>query len=77
MPAIIGSVGVVRSNGNSPTQTGCLFWEKEGTQNVGDYANQPRIENLIKIDASKSSSIYGKSATVQPPALRLIPQIKF
>lgn len=28
-------------------------------------------------DASRSSAIYGASATVQPPALALIPQIKY
>jgi hypothetical protein len=31
----------------------------------------------IKIDASKSSSIYGNSSTVQPPAVKLIPVIKY
>lgn len=28
-------------------------------------------------DLSKSNSIYGTSSTVQPPAVRLIPQIRF
>ena len=31
----------------------------------------------ILFDASKSNSIYGSSTTVQPPAIVLIPQIKF
>lgn len=31
----------------------------------------------IQIDASRSSSIYGNSTTVQPPALSLISQIKY
>ena len=31
----------------------------------------------IKIDASKSNSIYGNSSTVQPPAVTLIPVIKY
>ena len=30
-----------------------------------------------KFTASLSSSIYGSSTTVQPPALQLIPQIKY
>ena len=33
--------------------------------------------DYLYIDASRSSSIYGSSETVQPPALSLIPQIKF
>lgn len=31
----------------------------------------------VKLDASKSNSIYGKSSTVQPPAAKLIPIIKY
>lgn len=31
----------------------------------------------ITLDASRSNPIYGRSATVQPPALALIPQIKY
>lgn len=31
----------------------------------------------LSFDASRSSSIYGNSTTVQPPAIQLIPQIKY
>ena len=31
----------------------------------------------MALDASRSNPIYGRSATVQPPALALIPQIKY
>ena len=31
----------------------------------------------LDFDASRSNEIYGASATVQPPALALIPQIKY
>lgn len=30
-----------------------------------------------EFDASKSNPIYGNSSTVQPPAIQLIPQIKY
>lgn len=33
--------------------------------------------NKINFDASRSNAIYGASGTVQPPALALIPQIKY
>lgn len=33
--------------------------------------------SLMKLDASLSSSIYGNSTTVQPPALTLLPIIKY
>ena len=35
------------------------------------------VDRNITFDASESNSIYGASQTVQPPALSLIPQIKF
>ena len=31
----------------------------------------------VSLNAANSSTIYGKSSTVQPPAICLIPQIKF
>ena len=31
----------------------------------------------ICIDANKGNPIYGNSSTVQPPAIQLIPQIKY
>ena len=33
--------------------------------------------NVTDFDASLSNSIYGTSGTVQPPAIQLIPQIKY
>ena len=44
----------------------------DGT-NTGAYGYQ-RVDEF---KASYSCSIYGNSTTVQPPALSLIPQIKF
>ena len=36
-----------------------------------------QIQRFIYFNAHKSNAIYGASNTVQPPALQLIPQIKF
>lgn len=33
--------------------------------------------NVVSFSANRSNQIYGNSTTVQPPALQLIPQIKF
>ena len=33
--------------------------------------------DIIRFNASNVNSIYGSSETIQPPALALIPQIKF
>ena len=45
----------------------------------GDGGHMNTVSNLLgfKLDASKSSPIYGRSNTVQPPALSLIAQIKY
>ena len=40
----------------------------------GDYKQTMRS---LSIDASKSDPIYGGAATVQPPAVSLLPQIKY
>lgn len=32
---------------------------------------------VIKFDASKSNPIYGSSTTVQPPSIKLIPQLRY
>ena len=42
-----------------------------------DDNNSKGWETQIKIDASLSNSIYGNSATVQPPALCLLPCIRY
>ena len=73
LPNITGNIFF---NGNSAASgaNGCFasagyneFWAK------GD-----RHDGInINMDASRSSSIYGASNTVQPPAIVLIPQIKY
>ena len=45
------------------------------TQSKGTGANF--YNTGVNINTSRESSIFGKSATVQPPALALIPQIKY
>ena len=40
---------------------------------VGTYSQA----NNLQFDASRSNGLYGDSNTVQPPAISLIPQIKF
>lgn len=64
-------------------------WEAEGTETSGAFYTTKRWQNVMapagstiggrvfNLDASKSDAIYGKSTTVQPPAIVLIPQIKY
>lgn len=58
-------------------QNGAFYTASGGLSHNGDigYANNP--VKCIYFDAARANQIYGKSNTVQPPAIQLIPQIKF
>ena len=43
----------------------------------GGSSNSSKFQTHIKMDLSKGNSIYGNSSTVQPPALTLVPCIRY
>lgn len=58
--------------------SGSLNMEKaEDSQRAGSSSGNEWGGGRLSLDASKSNTIYGASSTVQPPALALIPQIKY
>ncbi|WAW06773.1 phage tail protein [Oxalobacter formigenes] len=75
LPNIAGSLGSFRGvYSESNADKGALFSTRAGVDTWGGSGAGGRIE--IKISADKSNPIYGKSNTVQPPALTLLPCIK-
>lgn len=58
-------------------QDGAFYTATGGLSHNGDvsYSNNP--VKCIYFDAARANQIYGKSNTVQQPALSLIPQIRF
>ena len=48
-----------------------------GNINIWSTNGASTDNNNITFDASRCSSVYGNSDTVQPPAFALIPQIKY
>lgn len=70
LPNITGSGCYADNNGD---WKGALYSITNGNF-IGDGS---AVGNLIGFDASRSNPIYGASETVQPPALTLIPQIKY
>lgn len=61
---------------HTPLNSGCLTWNNNGGGvSTGQYSGTG--SGNFYIDASKSSPIYGKSSTVQPPALCLLPCIRY
>lgn len=71
-PNIIGSF---EESGDSMEADGCF----EETQTHGGwvYGGSGGLRKRVDIDASRSSSAYGRSSTVQPPSVRFLPCIKF
>ena len=51
-------------------------WSGQHESVVGQSVTSPE-RSIQSFDASKSNAIYGASTTVQPPAIVLIPQIKY
>lgn len=67
LPNITGSVGpLMHTKDMRCYSTGAFTQSDQSTGNGGGFGG---TANRIYIDASRSSSIYGNSDTVQPPAL--------
>ena len=81
LPNITGSLYSYASGG-AKSGTGAInnIWEAtdaDGRPSQDSLSSSVRAWCGFKFDASHSNSIYGNGQTVQPPALVLIPQIKF
>lgn len=61
---------------STPTVTGC-FWLCESAATIGASRGTDVDMTGIGFDANRSNPIFGKSTTVQPLALTLLPCIKF
>ena len=76
LPNITGialSYGVTRANTSHPE--GAFM---HGDQSIGYLLGETNTKtNKLAFDASKSNPIYGGSTTVQPPAIKLIPIIRY
>ena len=84
LPNITGTVNTVRSmefNTTDSTSEKSLFWKNDKNQGqhptlIANSSGKVSSAN-ISIDASRANSIYGNSTTVQPPAVKLLPIIKY
>ena len=61
---------------STPTATGC-FWLCDSSATIGASRGTDVDMTGIGFDANRSNPIFGKSTTVQPLALTLLPCIKF
>ena len=78
VPNITGGIGqLVGKTSATDSGTSALYW---GGHNGGVGESSYQSSNIPydpQFDASRCNSIYGASTTVQPPAILLIPQIKY
>ena len=76
LPNVTGGVSIQGlTYGFDGNSTGALFYKDNRAQN-GAAQNAENARADIGIDLSRSNPIYGKSNTVQPPALTLLACIK-
>lgn len=61
----------------SKTATGTGAITVNTVDRTSSYGTGPATRSTVGIDASRSNSIYGRSSTVQPAAIRLIPIIRY
>lgn len=80
LPNITGRATYLQTDGSDQSiypDLGCLFW---GVYNHGwktSAINEGPAKRDLLFDASRSNSIYANSTTVQPPALCLLPCIRY
>ena len=82
LPNATGEVGEFRfKSEGSPINNG-VFQTNNAPGGTDTYLAEAKAQyssrnSMIDFALSNANSIYGNSTTVQPPALQLIPQIKF
>lgn len=84
LPNIVGEVAYVGYFNSTPNKGDVLRSGALTITNVNlSKATMPEgtasgfYNSTLRLDLSSSNSIYGNSTTVQPPAITLIPQIKY
>lgn len=77
LPNITGGFKVAGQNGGLDFFNGAFYGSAQIPYSVTYRTFEGTSSFVANLDASRSSVIYGASTTVQPPALQLIPQIKY
>ena len=79
LPNITGTtkMGFILGNLSGITPTGDGAVTVKTVDSLSNYDAGRAARSTVGIDASKSNPIYGASSTVQPPAIKLIPIIRY
>ena len=62
---------------NNERRSSLYYSAADGESNMSFYGSPAATYGTLRFDASISNPIYGRSTTVQPPALTMIAQIKY
>ena len=62
---------------NNERRSSLYYSATDGASNMSFYGSPAATYGTLRFDASISNPIYGRSTTVQPPALTMIAQIKY
>ena len=76
LPNITGTVGDYHTSARNQNGAFSII-ENHSTLTRGSSSSGTEYYDNISFNASRSSTIYGNSDTVQPPAIVLIPQVKY
>lgn len=68
LPNIKGAVNI---DGQNNTSSGAITFSGAGDLTDVNNVGGNGLRGVMQFDASRSSSIYGKSPTVQPPAIKV------
>lgn len=80
LPNITGAITSYELGRAGGAAAGALYDDgsaKYGVSRDSGSGNHDGQSLVITLEASRSSSIYGASTTVQPPAVKLLPCIKY
>lgn len=76
LPNITGRIGGTTGTSGADQSSGA-FYKENASPNLWWANDDMQGWCRYQFNASRSNAIYGRSSTVQPPALTLIPQIKY
>lgn len=78
LPNIEGDTGLRKANESTTTGVNGAFVYKDSANTLRpNYSGGQTTRQALMFNADLSNPIYGNSDTVQPPAICLIPQVKF
>lgn len=80
LPSLTGRATFIQTDGQDQStypDVGCFYWSVYNHDWKTSAINEGPAKRDLLFDASRSNNIYGASTTVQPPALCLLPCIRY